>query len=307
MLLAQPPPTRTVLAPRTRASQKRRGRAGPAKVAGRALVAVWVAFNVTLLGWLVLTSFKSSREIFQEPLSLPTAPRTDNYVSAWSVSELGVGFLNSAVIVGLSAALVVALAAPCAYMLTRGQTRSAGPVTTFFAVGMGVPLQAVIIPIFVLTQSVSSFAYATFGWWDDRVSLLVVYVAMSLPFTVFLLTGFFRSLPADLEEAAAMDGASGPRTFLRVMLPLAQPGLVTAFILNVVSLWNETLVALILITDNEQYTLPQALLGLYQTMQYTSNWGGLFAGVVIVVLPILGVYVWLGRRIVEGLTVGAGK
>ncbi len=91
------------------------------------------------------------------------------------------------------------------------------------------------------------------------------------------------------------------------MLPLAQPGLITALVLNVVSLWNETLLALILITDNQQYTLPQALLGLYQTMQYTSNWGGLFAGVVIVVLPILAVYLWLGRRIIEGLTVVAGK
>lgn len=267
----------------------------------------WVSFNVALLVWLVLTSFKSSRDIFDKPFSPPTGVELSNYDSAWTVSELSQGFVNSVVIVALASVFVVALAAPAAYMLTRSTTRTAGPVTTFFAVGMGIPLQAVIIPIFVLTTGISRFGNETLGWWDDRISLLIVYVAMSLPFTVFLLTGFFRSLPEDLEEAAALDGATGLRTFIRIMLPLAQPGLITALILNVVSLWNETLVALILITDNEQYTLPQALLGLYQTMQYTSNWGGLFAGVVIVVVPILAVYLWLGRRIIEGLTVGAGK
>ncbi len=267
----------------------------------------WVGFNVALLGWLALTSLKPSREIFDNPFSLPTGVEAANYDSAWTVSELGQGFINSLFIVAIASVAVVALAAPAAYMLTRSTTWTASPLTTFFAVGMGIPLQAVIIPIFVMTTQISSFANDTFGWWDDRISLTIVYIAMSLPFTVFLLTGFFRTLPEDLEEAAALDGATGLRTFVRIMLPLAQPGLITALILNIVSLWNETLLALILITDNEQYTLPQALLGLYQTMQYTSNWGGLFAGVVIVVVPILAIYLWLGRRIIEGLTVGSGK
>lgn len=275
------------------------------RLVGRSFVGTWIAFNLALLAWLALTSFKPSSAVFD--FSLPTGIELSNYVSAWTVSELGVGFVNSVLVVGVASLLVVALSAPAAYVLTRARVRTAGPLTTFFAVGMGIPLQAVIIPIFVLTHQIAAFGYSVFGWWDDRIGLLVVYVAMSLPFTVFLLTGFFRSLPEDLEEAAALDGASGLRTFGRIMVPLAQPGLITALILNVVSLWNETLVALILITDNEQYTLPQALLGLYQTMQYTSNWGGLFAGVVIVVVPILLVYFWLGRRIVEGLTVGAGK
>jgi len=192
-------------------------------------------------------------------------------------------------------------------MLARARTRTAGPLTTFFAVGTGIPLQAIVIPIFVLMQSISSFCYGTFGWWDDRISLTIIYVATSLPFAVFLLTGFFRSLPVELEEAAALDGASLGRMFVRVMLPLAQPGLVTALVLTVVSLWNETLLALVLVVDTDQQTLPQALLGLYGTMQYTSNWGGLFAGLAIVVVPIVFVYWWLGRRIIEGLTVGAGR
>jgi len=201
----------------------------------------------------------------------------------------------------------IAVAAPAAYILTRNGMRTASPVTTFFAVGIGIPLQAVIIPVFVLTQKMSLFFNDNLGWWDDRLSLYLVYVAISLPFNVFLLTGFFRTLPTEMEEAAVLDGAGGLRVFGQIMLPLAQPGLITALTLTVISLWNETLLALMLIVDNDKYTLPQALLGLYQTMQYTSNWGGLFAGIIIVVLPIVVIYVWLGRRIVAGMTMGAGK
>ncbi|MEV4515212.1 carbohydrate ABC transporter permease [Dactylosporangium sp. NPDC049525] len=270
-------------------------------------VLLWVAFNIFLLVWIVLTSLKRSKDVFDAPYQLAAAPQWDNYVSAWSVAEFGTAFANSVLIVGISAVLVVGLAAPAAYMLSRARTRSAGPLTTFFAIGMGIPLQAVIIPIFVLMQNISSFCNEQFGWWDDRLSLGMIYVATSLPFAVFLLTGFFQSLPEELEEAAALDGASTLRIFGRVMLPLAQPGLITALVLTTVSLWNETLLALVLIVDTDQQTLPQALLGLYGTMQYTSNWGGLFAGLVVVVLPVVLAYWWAGRRIIEGLTVGAGK
>jgi N-acetylglucosamine transport system permease protein len=164
---------------------------------------------------------------------------------------------------------------------------------------MGIPLQAVLVPLFLMTNWL--------GLADSLFGLGIVYVAISLPFTVFLLTGFFRSLPTEIEEAAALDGASGVRTFVGVMLPLAQPGIITAFTLNVVLLWNETLLVLVLITDNTQYTLPRALLGLYGTMQYTGNWGGLFAGSIIVATPVLVIFALLSRRIIEGMTLGASK
>jgi ABC-type glycerol-3-phosphate transport system permease component len=165
----------------------------------------------------------------------------------------------------------------------------------------------VILPIFVIMQTISSTMYSLFGWWDERISVYLVYVATGLPFTVFLLTGFFRSLPSEVEEAAALDGAGPFRTFFTVMLPLARPGIITAAILAGLGVWNETLVALIFITDTDKQTLPVALMGLYGTMQYTSNWGGLFAGIVLVTLPILIAFMIMGRRIVEGMTVGVGK
>lgn len=265
------------------------------------LVWLWVAFNVFLLLWILISSLKTSGEIFsrETAMSLPDIPQWGNYVSAWAVQDFGRAFLNTVSVVFSAALVVVALAAPAAYALSRSGVASANAMTTFFAVGVGIPLQAVLVPLFVMTNAL--------GLADSLVGLSIVYTAVSLPFTVFLLTGFFRSLPGEIEEAAALDGASGFRTFLGVMLPLARPGLITAFTLNVVLLWNETLLVLVLITDNSQYTLSRSLLGLYSAMQYTGDWGGLFAGSVIVGAPVLIIYFWLGRRILEGMTLGVGK
>jgi N-acetylglucosamine transport system permease protein len=273
----------------------------PGRRLGAGFIWLWVAFNIFLIGWIGVASLKPSREIFSRDgaLALPTELRWENYVNAWQASRFDIATLNTVVVVLTASAVVVALAAPAAYVLSRSVVRSAGAMTTFFAIGMGIPLQAVLVPLFLMTNWL--------GLADSLFGLGIVYVAISLPFTVFLLTGFFRSLPSELEEAAALDGASGIRTFVGVMLPLAQPGIVTALTLNVVLLWNETLLALVLITDNSQYTLPRALLSLYGTMQYTGNWGGLFAGSIIVAAPVLLIFAILSRRIIEGMTLGASK
>lgn len=275
-------------------------------LAGLFLLA-WCVFNVGLFVWVVLNSFRGGGEIFTHPTGLPHALSFVNYVSAWTRSSLGVGFLNSVVLVGAGAVITVALCSMAAYALSRTRVPTAGPLTSFFAVGLGIPVQVLIVPLWVVMQRISSFMWNTVGWWDERLSLLMLYVATSLPFAVFLLTGFFRSLPTDLEEAAALDGASAWTTFTTIMWPLARPGVTTAFLLTALGLWNETLLALVFITDNDKYTLPQALLGLYGTMQYTADWGGLFAGIVIIVIPTLIAYALLGRRLIEGMTLGAGK
>ena len=273
----------------------------------RIVVILWCVFNVVLLLWVAMNSFRGGSRIFSRPLELPRSLSFLNYVSAWTDSSLGQGFLNSVVLVAVCTLVTIVLAAMAAYVLARTAVPSAGPITSFFAIGLGIPVQVVLVPMWVAMNAVSSFMWATVGWWDERLSLGLLYVATSLPFAVFLLTGFFRSLPEDLEEAAALDGASAMTTFTRIMAPLARPGLVTAALLTGLALWNETLLALVFITENSKYTLPQALLGLYGTMQYTSNWGGLFAGIIIVVIPTIALYALLGRRLVEGMTLGTGK
>ncbi len=284
-----------------------RRRIGVFRPIGRPIIWFWAAINVLVIGWITVQSFRNGTEMFSDPFGLPTTLRVDNFVSAWSTSQLGSSFANTALVTISAAVTVLVLACPAAYALARSSRRSASPLIALFAIGMGIPIQAAIIPIFVLMQTISSIAFDAFGWWDQRISLYMIYVATALPFATFLLTGFVRALPEELEEAAALDGASPARTFRQIMIPLAAPGLITTFILTLLGIWNETLLALVLITETSQYMLPQALLGLYGTMQYTSNWGGLFAGVVIVVMPMLIIYALLGRRIVEGMSVGAIK
>lgn len=270
---------------------------------------IWAvaAFNVLLFLWLILQSFRDGSEIFTKPFELPRNFNFDNYVEALGVGNLSTGFLNTVALCAAATVTIVLLSALAAQALSRTRHRAASPLTSFFVVGMGIPFQAVILPIFVMMQTISSTMYSLFGWWDERISVYLIYVATGLPFTVFLLTGFFRSLPSEVEEAAALDGAGPFRTFFTIMLPLARPGIITAAILAGLGVWNETLVALIFITETDKQTLPVSLMGLYGTMQYTSNWGGLFAGIVLVTLPVLVAFMVMGRRIVEGMTVGAGK
>ena len=169
-------------------------------------------------------------------------------------------------------------------------------------------MQAFMVPMVLISVGLSRFMIEWItGAWDPRITVAIFYVVLSLPFSIFVLIGYFRSLPGELEEAAALDGASPMRTFWRIMVPLARPGITTIAVLNVLSLWNETMIVLLLVPDQRKQTLNVALLNFYSNMQYTSNWGGLFAGVVIVVLPMIVLYLWFGRRIVSGMTQGMGK
>ncbi|MFI7420747.1 carbohydrate ABC transporter permease [Nonomuraea sp. NPDC049684] len=264
--------------------------------------AVWavVAADVALLAWVLSTSLKSTRDVFDHPWRLPIPPTLDNYLTALEVGNFGRAAVNSAVVGVLSSVLAVAVAAPAAYALTRTANRAGRPLTLLFALGTGVPTQVVLLPIFLMLSSLELTSTLT--------GLTLAYVGTAMPFTVFLLTGFFRSLPGELEEAAALDGAGVWRTFLRIVVPVARPGLVTVFVLQLIVSWNETMLALVLMQDDEKETLPVALIGFAQQQQYTgTNWGGMFAGVCVVVLPMVVLFAWVGRRVTEGITLGMGK
>ncbi|HEY3004898.1 MAG TPA: carbohydrate ABC transporter permease, partial [Kribbellaceae bacterium] len=208
--------------------------------------------------------------------------------------------VNSTLTALVASAVAVVLAAPAAYALSRGGSRAGRPLTLLFALGIGVPTQVILLPIFLMLSRLDLI--------DSLVGLSLAYVGTAMPFTVFLLTGFFRSLPAELEEAAALDGAGAWRTFLQIVLPVARSGVVTAFVLQLIGNWNETMLAIVLVQEPGKQTLPVALLGFVQQQEFTgTNWGGMFAGACVVVLPMVALFCWLGRRITEGLTVGVGK
>jgi N-acetylglucosamine transport system permease protein len=169
------------------------------------------------------------------------------------------------------------------------------------------PIFLAVVPLFLLLNQTRIPVIAPTGFVNHYAGLVAVYVAYSLPFTVFVLSGFFRSLPYELTEAAGIDGASRWQTFLRVMLPIAKPGLVVAGIFNVIGIWNEYPLALVLLTDRARYTLPLGLAQITQRQQYSADWGALFAALVIVMVPTVLVYLLFQRQISESLTAGAIK
>ncbi|CAL9412806.1 Diacetylchitobiose uptake system permease protein NgcG [Actinosynnema sp. ALI-1.44] len=282
-----------------RKSSSRHGH-GPLYRGGVGLVWLLAVFNVGVLAWMGVAALRDHTAIFSQPWSLSTFGEFGNFAKAWSDSGFGAAALNTVLLVAGSAVVLVAVSAPAAYALARSGTRISGAMALFFALGIGIPVQVIVVPLFVMLENI--------GLVNSLTGLFVLYVALSLPFTVFLLAAFFGSLPEEVEEAAAIDGAGPLRTFLQISLPLARGGLITALILNAIGLWNETFIALVFIQDTELQTLPLALLGFMQTQQYSgADYGALFAGVCILVLPMLALYVWLGRRIVEGMTLGAVK
>jgi len=260
---------------------------------------LWIGFTIFAFLWVILTSFKSNRQLFANVWSLPTEFVIENYVKAWTISKMGHYFFNSVVVVTLSTLVIVLVSAPASYVLSRIPFRGREFITSFFTGGMGIPRVLLMVPVFMLLRELKLL--------DNLVGLGIVYVAISLSFTIFLLTGFFSTLPTELEEAAAIDGASVFTIFWRVMLPLAGPGLSTAFIFNFVWLWKEYFWAMVLITTDAKRTVALGLYTLQTSMQYSADWTGLFAGCVIVMLPTMILYAFMSERVISGITVGALK
>jgi N-acetylglucosamine transport system permease protein len=281
------------------ASGGRRSGIGGLYAGAQGLLVIWALICVVPLLWAVLTSFKSDREIFTNPWGLPTEWHFDNFVRAWTSASIGRYFINSAIVVSAAVLLVMLLGAMVAYVLARYEFRGRNVVYYSFVVGMTFPLFLALVPLFFVVQNV--------GMLGTYHGLVIAYTAYALPFTVFFLTNSFRTLPGELIEAAMLDGCSHAGAFFRIMLPLARPGMVSVGILNFFGLWNQFLLPLVLMPDQDRYVLSQGLAVLAANQGYRSDWSALFAGLVIALVPVLAVYVVFQRRIQDGLAVGAVK
>ncbi|MFN8530597.1 MAG: carbohydrate ABC transporter permease [Anaerolineae bacterium] len=259
----------------------------------------WSLFTIFALSWVVLASLKTNREVFREPFAIPSEPQFINYERVWNNSQVGQAFANSLVIVGSSVLLILAVSAPASYILSRAQFKGRGLLTIVYIAGIGIPYPLLFIPLFALLAGLKLI--------NSMPGLVLVYVALSIPFTVYILTGFFSTLPQELEDAAVIDGANDFQVFWRVMMPLAAPGLLTATIFNFIGLWNEFQLALIFIQDPDMRPLSLSLYTLKNSMTYSGDWAGLFAGVVIVIVPTVVLFVWLSERMISGMTLGSVK
>jgi N-acetylglucosamine transport system permease protein len=272
----------------------------PKKPLAYLILGIWCAFSVFLVVWVILASLKTNRELFGQPWSLPAKPAFSNYVKVWISNRFGDYFLNSFLVVSCSVLVLLLVAVPAAYVLSRGKFRGRRTILNFFVFGMGIPIPLLFIPLVVLTTEL--------GIVDSLMGLSVVYISISLPFTIYVLQGFFSSLPSELESAAIIDGCSDWQVFWHVMLPLAAPGAATVAILNFVALWNEYQLSLVLINSPENRTLSLGIYSLISSMQYSGgNWPGLFAGVTIVMVPTIAIYVFLSERMISGITMGGVK
>jgi N-acetylglucosamine transport system permease protein len=273
---------------------------GVANVFSHGFLVLWALLTTLPLLWVVLGSFKSDDEILSDPWGLPGALRFENWQRAWTEAHIGRYFLNSAIVVAGSLTLTMFFGALAAYVFARYEFRFKQVFYYLFVGGMMFPVVLALVPLFFVVRNAGMF-----GTWRG---LIVVYAAYSLPFTVFFLTAFFRTLPQAVAEAAFIDGCGHFRLFFRVMLPMARPGLISVAIFNFLSQWNQFILPQVLMQgDESRWVLAQGLTALAVNQGYEGDFSGLFAGLTIAMLPVLGVYVLFQRQIQSGLTAGQLK
>jgi len=255
----------------------------------------YCVFILTPLSWMVFTAFKKRGEIFANPSGLPSEFYLGNFERVFS-SGIGTYFLNSLITSVFSVTGIVAISTLAAYALARIPFKGRMWVYMLIVASYAVPLHAVLVPMFQLLDG--------FGLLNTLAGLILPYIAFGIPFTVILLYAFFLEFPKDLEEAAKLDGCSQLRTVFFIVLPLSKPALLSAAIFQVVFVWNEFLIALLILTSKEVKTLPLGLTSFQG--QYSSDWGAIMAAVLLSALPIVALYLAMQKHFVRSLT-GMGK
>jgi N-acetylglucosamine transport system permease protein len=297
----RPPTPPTPLAPR-----RFTGAAVLREAIPQVFVVAWALMVILPMVWVLLSSFKNNREIFASPFALPSEWHFSTYADAWATANIGTFFLNTIIVVSCGVLLTLLLSSMAAYILARYEFPGSRLVYYLFLVGMTFPLFLAIVPLVKVTQNL--------GLEQSFLGLIIVYVAFSLPFSIFFLTAFFASLPKELAESAFIDGAGHFRTFFQIMLPMAKPGLISIGVFNFLGQWNQYLLPLVLNPPKDEqrsnFVLTQGLADLALRTRYESSATSvaeMFAGLVIAMIPVLAVYIVFQRRVEEGLTAGALK
>jgi N-acetylglucosamine transport system permease protein len=280
-------------------------------IGGRALsflnsgfLLIWGLIATVPLLWGILSSFKTNGQFRTEPLALPDGFEWDNFARAWSEANIGQYFVNSVIVVSMSLTMTMVFSAMAAYVLARYDFVGNKVIYFLFIGGLMFPVFLAIVPLFFVVDNLSGIP--GFGL-NSHFSLAVVYTAFSLPFTIFFLTAFFRTLPTSVAEAGIMDGCSHFSLFWRVMLPMAKPGLISLAMFNFLGHWNQYILPLVLVNDDDKKVLAQGLASLVAATGFRADQVALFAGVVIAMLPVLIVYMLFQKKVQAGLTAGLLK
>jgi ABC-type glycerol-3-phosphate transport system permease component len=277
----------------TRTAAAQRAGIGPEVLRHAALLCAALLSLGPIL-WIVSVSLKSKREFASDPFGLPLSPDLDTYVRVLSDERMHRFVTNSILVTFVSISLVTVCSVLAGYALARIPFRGANVLLMLFILSDAIPLFVVIIPLYVFLGRL--------GLSDGPWGLILSYTAMKMGLSVFIMRGFFRSIPSEMEDAASIDGAGTLRTIWSVLLPLALPGAIVVALFNFVSLWNEYFLAAVLLPSQSLYTLPPGLASVFMS-RFSTDWPMLAAGLVISILPTVVLFVFASQRIVEGWTV----
>ncbi|WP_306208067.1 carbohydrate ABC transporter permease [Actinoplanes sp. RD1] len=261
------------------------------------------------VAWVLFASVKGKSEFYGNPWSLPAGLRVQNYVDAFVDARIGRYFALSLLVTVLGLVFVLAVSIPAAYVIARYDFRGRGLVEVALLAGLFVNVNYIVVPIFLMLVDWDRALVDVLpdGFFIDNPAMLsLVYAATSIPFTIYLLTAYFRSIPADYEEAASLDGASRFAVMTRIMLPMARPAVTTVILFNFLAYWNDFIISLTLL-PGENKTVQVGLLNLFTAQKAAADYGRLYAGMVIVIVPVLVVYALVQRRLIEGMAAGGVK
>ncbi len=246
---------------------------------------------------MILTAFKSTREIFLNPFGLPKIWSIQPFVDVWQEAHFNIYFVNSVIVSLISLFILLTAASMSAYALARFKFKFNGLIFMLFLAGIMIPIRLGILPLFILMKDLNLL--------DTRLSLIFTYAASGMPMSVFILTGFFKTIPYELSDAARVDGCNEFQIFYKIMLPLVRPALATVTIVNFVPWWNDFFFPLLFIKSDALKTIPLGMTIFFG--QYMTDWGLLFAGMLLASIPLFVLYVFMSKQFISGLTSGAVK
>lgn len=271
---------------------------------GYMILSLWVLFTIVLVGWVVAASLSTTKEIFKgTTLQFLSGLHFENYVRAWNSNNVSVFFVNSLIYASIATFLLVMICSPAAYVLSRFRFFMNHPIQNSLIAATGVPIVMIILPLFGLVANMGILKQDI----TIRTLMIFLYVGINIPYTIIFLLSFFSNLPGDFEEAAEIDGCTPAKTFWKIMLPLAQPGIITVSVFNFINIWNEYFMSLIFASSEGVRPVAVGLYSMINSMRYTGDWSGLFASVILVFLPTFVLYLFMSNRIISGITGGGVK
>ncbi|WP_221566787.1 carbohydrate ABC transporter permease [Alkalihalobacillus sp. TS-13] len=258
---------------------------------------VFAVISVYPILLMVYSSFKTNAEIFKNPLSIPKSFSLEPYQKLLEQIPFFTFFWNSVFVSAVSVIFILLFGSLAAFYIARYSFWWNNYLFFFFLIGMMIPIKLGIVPLFMLMKDLSLI--------NSLWSLVFLYTATGIPLSILILTGFFRTMPKELEEAARMDGATDIKVFWHVLLPIMRPALGTVMIINFIQSWNDFFFPLVFITDEMKKTIPVGMLSLFG--EYSADWGALFAGLTLSSLPMIVLFFIASKQFMDGLTAGAVK